>query len=497
MTVIKVEKVNEVHLRVFCEDMGVEAELVEFFTFEVPGAKFMPKYRAKIWDGKKRLLDPIRKTLYVGLYPYIERFAEIHGYAVEYIDDSIKEEVSYSDIESFITNLNLTARGEPIEAREYQIDAVHRGITDERCVLLSPTGSGKSLIIYSTIRWHLMAGRKVIVVVPTTSLVEQMYSDFEDYSSHNGWNVDDHCQKLYSGLPKQFSKDVLFTTWQSAVNMPTQWFKQFDVLVGDECHQFAAMSLIKIMERLTHVKYKIGTTGSLDDKKLNRLVLEGLFGKIHRVTTTKNLQDIGQLSKLKINAILLKHSKETKVAYKPGKNKPTYQEEVAFLIGNEKRNKFIRNLALSCTGVTLVLYQFVEKQGAVLFDMIRQKNPNANVYYIHGGTSVEERESIRKAVAKSSNAIIVASVGTTSTGVNIPSISNIIFASPTKSTIRVLQSIGRGLRLNIGKTHCNLFDLTDDLCVGKVRNTTLEHGAERYRLYAAEQFSINLVEVNL
>ena len=494
MTILKVEKVNEVHLRVFAEDFGIESELGDFFTFEFPGAKFTPQYRARLWDGKIRLYDQIRKTLYLGLLSYLIHFAERNGYQIEYVNDVISTtEIEYEDVEAFAQSLNLHGRGQPIDIRDYQLDAAYTGLHNNRTVLLSPTGSGKSLIIYTICRWHMEANRKTLVVVPTTSLVEQMYSDFADYSSHNGWDVSQHCQKLYSGFSRTFESDIMFTTWQSIYTQPKSWFEQFDVIIGDEAHQFKAKSLTSIMEKMTHVKYKIGTTGSLDDKKINRLVLEGIFGPVHRVTTTKKLQAEGKLAQLKISALLLEHSEETRKLC----NKMEYQTEIDYLVTNERRNKFIRNLAINAEGNTLVLFQFVQKHGIPLYDMIKAKAGDRSVYLIHKDTPTLERERIRKVLATETDAIVVASFGTSSTGINIPSIENIIFASPSKSIIRILQSIGRGLRLNTGKTHCNLYDLTDDLHWKTWKNHTLKHGAERYKLYAEEDFSIKLIKVSL
>lgn len=493
-SVIKVEKVNEVYLRVFCEDMGVEADLVDFFTFEYPGAKFTPQYRARLWDGKIKLFDALRKTLYVGLYDYLVKFCENRQYQLQDLNTiNITDEVSEDEVKTYTESLQLHGSGKPIDIRDYQLDAIHSGLSSRRSVLLSPTGSGKSLIIYSMCRWHLDRNRRCLVVTPTTSLVEQMYSDFQDYSSNNGWSVEDHCQKLYSGFSKQLDKRILFTTWQSIVKQPKEWFNQFDVVIGDEAHQFKAKSLTTIMEKMINTKYRIGTTGSLDDKKINRLVLEGIFGPVHRVTTTKKLQDQGKLANLKIKAILLKYSDEVRKEC----NKLEYQKEIEFLVSNDKRNKVIRNLALATSGNTLVLFQYVEKHGKVLYEMIKEQCGDRNIYFISGDTETLEREDIRKRLSTETNAILVASVGTASTGINIPSIENIVFASPTKSVIRVLQSIGRGLRLNTNKTHCNLFDLTDDLHWKSWKNHTLKHGAERYKIYAQEEFPIKLVEIKL
>lgn len=489
---IRVEKINNVHLRVYT-DSGVAQEISEFFTFEMPGARFTPQYRAKIWDGKIRMYDLHRKTLYVGLLNYLQNFADRNEYQIEYANEiNDRDNIDPSQLKEFLNWLNLHGRGKPIEIYDYQIEAIHHGLQNKRCVLLSPTSSGKSLIIYSSMRWHLEHDRKCIVVVPTTSLVEQLYSDFQDYSSENKWRVDRHCQKLYSGFPKELNSNVLITTWQSIVKQPAAWFKQFDVIFGDEAHNFKAKSLTSIMEKLSDCSYRIGTTGTLDNSKVHKLVLEGVFGPVHRVISTKQLMDSGRVAKLKITGLLLKYDDMTRQIV----NKASYQDEMDFIVKHEKRNKFIRNLALSSTGNTLVLFQYVEKHGKNLYDMIKEKaGESRKVFFIYGGTETELREEARKLMEKEEDAICIASFGVFSTGINIPSIENVIFASPSKSKIRNLQSIGRGLRLKEGKTHCNLFDIADDFQRKSWKNHTLGHFAERLKIYSEEQFEYKIVEV--
>lgn len=491
---ITIEKINEVYIRIYT-DPSIAQELSEFFTFEVPGARFTPAFKARIWDGKIRMFDLHRKTLYLGLLKYVQDFAERNGYDITYQNEILSNtDITREDILEYATWLNLQGRGKPIEIRDYQVDAIHKALTSERTVLLSPTASGKSLIIYTTMRHHLEEGRKCILVVPTTSLVEQMYADFQDYSSTNGWRVDRHCQKLYSGFTRDFTSDVLITTWQSIYKQPAAWFNQFDVIFGDEAHNFKAKSLTTVMEKMTNVRYRIGTTGTLDNKKVHKLVLEGIFGPIHRVTTTKELMDSNQVANLEITCLVLKYDDVTRKIV----NKSTYQEEMDYIVKHEKRNRFIRNLAVNSEGNTLVLFQYVEKHGRVLFDMIKDKvHDKRKVFFIFGGTDTEAREEARKLMEHENDAIAIASFGVFSTGINIPSIENVIFASPSKSKIRNLQSIGRGLRLKEGKTHCNLYDISDDLQWKSWKNHTLGHFAERLKTYSEEKFSYKIVEVDL
>jgi len=488
---ITIEKLDDVYVRVF-GDPSVEQELTDFFTYEYPGARFTPQYRARLWDGKVRLYDQVRKTLYVGLINYVEQFCERNDYPLTWKTNfQPNNNITHEQIETYVRSLDFPSK---IEIRDYQIDAIQKALNEERTLLLSPTGSGKSFIIYSVMRWHVEQGRKCVLIVPTTSLVEQMYSDFEDYSSKNGWSVKTHCQKLYAGFPKEFTKDVLITTWQSIYLQPRAWFKQFNVIFGDEAHQFKAKSLTSVMEKMDAIRYRVGTTGTLDNKKVHRLVLEGIFGPIHKVTTTKTLMESGRLSSLNIMCIILKYTEEIR---KERKNN-TYQEEIDWIVGCEKRNKFIRNLAVKSTGNTLVLFQFVEKHGKILYELIKEKvHDDRKVFFVYGGTDVSDREAIRHITEGENDAIIIASFGTFSTGINIPSIENVIFASPSKSKIRNLQSIGRGLRLKDGKTQCNLFDIADDLHWKSWKNHTLNHAAERYKTYAEEEFKTKIVEVDL
>ena len=497
---LTVEKISEVHLRVY-GDPGCEQELEMFFTYEVPGARFTPKFKARLWDGKIRLYSIIRKTLYVGLFPYLLEFCKRNDYELNF-HATEEYPVVYEpfackpeETKAFIDSLNMHARGEPIPARDYQVEAVDYALAANRTVLLSPTASGKSFMIYCILRHHLEEGRKCIVVVPTTSLVEQMYSDFKDYSSHNGFDVSTECQKLYSGFTRTMHTNVLITTWQSIYKQPKDWFDQFDVVIGDEAHQFKATSLITIMERMQHVKYRIGTTGTLDDKQLNQLTLEGLFGPVHRVITTKELMDQGSVVNINISCLMLQYPEQIRKE-KKGMN---YQEEIDFLVSNDARNKFICNLALTQKGVTLVLFRYVEKHGDVLYDILKNKAPEGTeVHYVHGGVHVLDREDIRQNAENSTNnTIILASYATFSTGINIRGIENVIFASPTKSKITNLQSIGRGLRLKDGKSLLRLFDVADDLSYKSYKNHTINHMLERVKIYSEEKFPYKIYPVQL
>jgi superfamily II DNA or RNA helicase len=495
---IIVEKQNEATLRITSDDFGIEQELSDFFSFKVPGAQFTPQYKAKIWDGIARLYDIHRKTLPFGLLEYVNKFAENNNYTVTTINIESHEEHSIESIKEFVSSLNIQTRGEKIELRDYQIDALHRAINKGRMLALSPTSSGKSAIIYCYVRWHLKQNRKIVLMVPTTTLVTQMLSDFKDYSSEVEWDAEDDIHCLYSGQAKVFDKPVLITTWQSIHSFSkkktkevSDFYKQWDVYIGDEAHRFASNSLLQISNKLVNAKYRLGTTGTIQDAKVQKLTLEGGFGPVYKVITTKELMDAGQVVDLNIKCFILDYDMETKKLLKGA----DYQKELDYIVTNQKRNNFIAKLSKVSTGNTLILFQFVEKHGKPLFKLIQDMCPDRPLFYISGEVSVEERERIRQVLDTHEDAIIIASFATLSTGVNIPSIENIIFASPSKSKIRNLQSIGRGLRLRKGKNSCNLYDIADNFTIKSKLNHTMKHFKERIDQYQTEQFKFSIKQL--
>ena len=501
--IIRIKKKNETFLHIDC-DASTQHELAEHFCFMVPGYKFMPAYKNRMWDGKIRLYDLRKKTLYCGLFDYVKEFAEARGYGIQVENNTVygrPDILEKPDIKGLLENLKLTAGGSIITPRDYQLEALEVALSKTRSLLLSPTASGKSLIIYLAIRYFLKHyDKQVLIIVPTTSLVEQMYSDFADYSKWDeGFDADTDIHKIYSGKEKfNLEASVIITTWQSIYKLPLPWFENFGMVVGDEAHNFKAKSLTSILEKCNDAKYKIGTTGTLDGTATHQLVLEGLFGSVYKVTTTKKLMDNQDLAQLEVTILLLKYED----AYRKIVSKQKYQEELDFIVRYEPRNNFISNLALDQDGNTLILFQFVDKHGKPLHAMMKEKIESMNMqsrklFYVSGETDVTARESIRAITENEDNAIIVASVGTFSTGINIKRLHNIIFASPSKSQIRVLQSIGRGLRKSSDGIDTKVFDIADDLQWKNKKNYTLEHANIRIQIYNKEKFDYKIFEINI
>ena len=484
-TDVVIGKKNEVFLHIKAEP-HICMELQDHFTFDVEGAKFMPQYRNKYWDGKIRLFSTATGEIYCGLLDKIVSFCDRHDYTYEFLDNKyygtpyeVNKGISFQGVKDYMSAI---CKYSP---RNYQVEGVCDALKHNRKLLISPTASGKSLMIYSLVRYYIDKNEKILLVVPTTSLVEQMYKDFQEY----GWDADSYCHRIYSGKEKTNEYPVTITTWQSIYKLDRSFFEEYNVVIGDEAHLFKSKSLINIMTKLHHAKYRFGFTGTLDGTQTHKWVLEGLFGPSYKVTKTDELMKQGHLSQLDIQCLVLKH---------PPQKFETYNDEIEYIISHEQRNKFITNLSLDLKGNTLILYSRVEAHGAVLYDLINtNKRGDRKVFFIHGGVDAEERELVREITENESNAIIVASYGTFSTGINIRNLHNVVFASPSKSRIRNLQSIGRVLRKGTNKIKAILYDISDDCTHNSRRNYTLNHFIERIKIYNEENFNYEIITIQL
>ena len=485
MADLVIEKVNEVYLKITTEP-HIEYELRDRFTFEVPNKKFMPQYRRRNWNGDIHLFDMRTKRIYIGLLDKIVAFCDQAGYTYSFENNKfygppfeVNEFVSKGGVKDYMSAITH------LQPRDYQIDAVYDALRYNRKLLISPTASGKSFMIYTLVRYFVAKKQKILLVVPTTSLVEQMFKDFQDY----GWDAQNHCHRIYAGRERTNVNEVTITTWQSIYNLDRSFFEDFNVIIGDEAHLFKSKSLIGVMTKLHHAKYRFGFTGTLDGTQTHKWVLEGLFGPSYKVTQTKKLIDEGHLATLDIQCVVLKH--------KPKKFE-TYEDEIQYLISHERRNKFLTNLTCDLKGNTLLLFTRVESHGDILYEMINNKvNEGRKVFYIHGGVATDEREEVRRITEEEKDAVIVASFGTFSTGINIKNLHNVIFASPSKSRIRNLQSIGRVLRKGKDKVKARLYDIADDITLNSRKNYTLNHFIERVKIYVSEHFNYEIVSVDL
>jgi len=445
-----------------CEDERVTRAIAERYTFEVPGAKFDRRVRRGWWDGKVRLFEPASGLLYAGLWLDLARFCIDSGWRFE------GDAPQHSVHEYY---LDLANDGTGREARDYQREIFESCLSLGRRLVVSPTGSGKSLSIYHLIRHY---AEPTLVVVPRVGLVKQLAADFVSYG------MDPARIHGVKDWDERDSDDVVIVTYQSIYKRPAAWFDKFRLVIGDEAHHFKARTLVSIMTKLKRCPHRFGFTGTLDGVNCNVATLVGLFGPVYDAARTVDLIEDGHLSKFRIEAVVLRHPAPAEYL--------DYQAEMDYICSHRGRNEFLTKLALQLGGNTLLLFQYVEKHGATLERMIREAAGSRPVYYVHGGVDAEERERIRLEIEDESDAIYIASYGTLSTGVNIPKLHNLVFASPSKSRIRNLQSIGRVLRTHESKDTATLYDVADDLSAGGRMNHTLRHFVERVKLYNEQDF---------
>lgn len=498
MADILIEKKNESYITVSGEQSTLQ-EIQDSLTFYAEGYKFHPKYKSKLWDGKIRIfkiLSRNRGEVYYGLLDQIISFCNSRGYTYQ-LSEKLKEKdkIPKEELDEYFREIKNSITDPKFEIRDYQYNGYITSLRNKRQLILSPTSSGKSFTIYLISKFLADADLKGLIIVPTVSLVHQITENFREYSVYNNWNTDENIHNIYTGQEKVTEKCITISTWQSLHNIKNaEFFHQYDYVIVDEVHTAKATSLTSILEKCINASFRIGLTGTLDGLKVNEKTLIGLFGPINKLITTKELIDRKQVANFNIKCLVLKYDNETSKVVRNYR----YQEEIKYLITNKKRNAFIKNLAFSLEKNTIILFNFVETHGKVIYELlVNSKHRNGrNIYFIHGGVDGEERERIRKIMETETNAIIVASVGTMSTGVSINNLHNIIFAISGKSRIRNLQSIGRVLRLHDEKEIATLYDIVDNLSVGKHKNFTLLHFLERVKIYNQEQFDYKLINID-
>jgi len=494
---IQIFPINETFIRIACE-RNIAEELNNTFKFRPPNYQFTPSFKNKMWDGYIKLFNIMNYSLYKGLLPSLVDFANENEYNIG-IDESVfsQPHTEYSDeyLHEFISKLDLSARNKAITPKSYQFDAFKKCVNDSRLVILSPTSSGKSLVIYMTMMFHLKHNPgKVLIVVPTTSLVEQMYNDFEDYAKNIPVKIESVVHRVYSGKEKTTKLPVTISTWQSIYRLKKQWFDDYSAVLLDEAHMGKAECIKGVLEKSLNATTRIGLTGTLTDSKCHSMVLTGLFGPIEKMITTKELMKRNDVSQLDIDILLLKHDDKNCKSHR----RSAYHDEVKFLITSKERNKFISSLCGHASGNTLILTNYVNDHAIPLHDMLTKLYPTRKVHLITKSTPTIVREEVRKSLEHESNAIIVATYGVFSTGISINRLHNIIFGSPSKSLIRVLQSIGRLLRLHESKGTAKLYDLMDDLSgETKHQNYSFKHGIERINIYDSESFTYNIHRIDI
>lgn len=507
MADITITKLNNTWMKVLCKETYQELDIQDRFSFEIANARFDPRVKKGQWDGIKKLYNRRDKKMHVGLLMELLELCSNKNWST-YIDPELlpdEDPLTDEDLKSIIDEvIQPMSNGEPIEPYDYQFEAVKYMLNMGRSVCLSATSSGKSMMLYLAVRiYQLMDelnGKTIFITVPSKSLVEQLYADFQDYSTGTDWHVNQYCQKISGKYDKFITKQIVITTWQSMAKLPYDVFENIGAIFIDETHTASASVLSNLIEQATNTQFRHGLTGTLDGCECNELVIQGLLGPAKRIVTAKDIIDKGRASNIKVNMTLLEHDMDTRETfYTIAQSKPSrarYNLEVEYLNQLENRRDVLKGIIESLDGNSLVLFDRVEGYGRELYENYKQDHPDST-FLIIGEVDGDEREEIRTGMEDHDQAVIFASYGTMAVGVSIKKLHNLVLVSSSKSKIRVLQSIGRLMRLHSTKDKAQIIDIVDNLTYKNEPNYTFKHAQTRLEYYSQEQFEIDFIRLDL
>ncbi|QZI90476.1 putative DNA helicase [Vibrio phage 207E48.1] len=497
-----VEQLNARSMRVYCDEECVHMELSDFFKYEDPN--FQPNRYSK-WDGFVRLYDKKTGKMDVGLLEYLVKFCAANKYPLE-VDPRLKNfrRVVMDEVHEYCDSLKLSRWDDgvavPCTPYDYQYHGVERALKLRRTVLLADTGAGKSLMQYILTRFYIdeyesdnNRNAKILLLVPSVMLVNQMQSDFDEYSQFNGWSVQDNVHGITGGCSKLTRKRVVVSTWQSIQDEDADYFDQFTHLITDEVHGAAAAKISYICNNCINCYDRAGLTGTLHEEEMHKLQVQAHFGPIINVADTKLLQKLGQASKTLVTMMNMDYSESDRQYAK----NLDYPGEIEFITNHPYRNKIIETMGLTLKGNTLMLFDRIDHINEIYERLSAKKE---HVYVINGDVKTDVRDQIKAIVEASEGGgyTILASYGTMSTGVSMKNLHNLVFCHPSKSIVRVLQSLGRLLRRHKSKDIAMIYDLVDNLRVkGGDANHAIRHGMKRHGFYTLKGHKLRMKRYNI
>lgn len=498
MVDLQIVKVNEVRMRIIA-DMSIREELNDYFKFEDPN--YTPNPFSK-WDGIVRLFTKSSGLIDIGLLFEVFKFCKQNQYTLE-LDPALKyiQDVPDEEIHDFINSLNPKIRTEnheyiPAETRDYQFDTIAIAMRQSRCVCELATSAGKSFILYVMARYYrqrreaLESPLRTLIVVPSIHLVTQLYDNFEEYAYGNEWKPVVHTQLIFEGATKDISKPIVISTWQGIQDQPKEWFHQFGDIIVDEVHTSKSEKLSYILNNCIYADQRLGVTGTLANTKVAGLQVVSHFGAYYKIITARDLINLGYATDIKVKMLELKHAVSDTVGLDGD-----YNKEIEYLITHQSRNELIAKLALGLKGNVAVMFERIDAHMMVVYDILSAVKKN--VFVINGEVKIEVRRQIQKAMEDGEDITLLASYGTMQQGVSIKKLHHLVLAHPSKSYIRVIQTLGRLMRQHSSKEVAWIWDLVDNASYNASRNHALRHSHERYKFYLTERHPVEFMKVAL
>lgn len=509
---VKIKKQNESFLQIFTNNTNIIEQIWNYFSFYAENYHFMPNYQNESWDGKIRLFNLKTYQLPIGLLKKLIHFLTKKQIKFEINKNEFKKiEITTKQITNFIKQERKLQNSNKIKSLYYQTKSLYIALQKNKSIIQSPTGSGKSYLIFLYIKFllenNLNENGKVLIVVPKKSLVFQMRDEFENYQK----NFSNNIHTIIGGSLKTSEKQIHVSTWQSIYNLPKFHFFQYKVLIVDECHHAKANSIRKITEKCINASFRLGTTATIENNNY-KIIFKGNFGNIYEIEKTNDLIKKKILSNVIIHHIILKHPLETRIAIAALDYK-NLNYETKLSLQNKNRYLYlistIKNINKNC----LILFKRISF-GKKLYNDIKKSIDNKQIFYIDGKVKVKEREEIRKKMEIDNDIILIATHQIFSTGINIKNLHYIIITLFNKSKITVMQTIGRGLRKHENKDRINIIDFVDDMQLNAKekklfesehkdielhtrRNLLLQHFYDRIKIYKEEGFEYKIIRKEL
>lgn len=466
---IEIRKHDDLNIQIVTDNRSVILGIKDYFTDFVEGYRFMPKYKAGgRWDGKICLVGAGNILPYGLLFDTIKCIKTKFKEEELIVSNDVKE--LFMGDETIEPEFDLN-----IIPRPYQLECIMACLKYKKGIVVAATASGKSCTIAYVIK-TLMDNclvTKTLIIVPTLSLVEQFYKDLGEY----GMDIN-NVGRVYSKI-KEFNKPIVISTWQTLVKNYDK-LEDFDCVICDEVHSAKALSIKTILSKCENAAWRFGFTGTMPPDKLSNWNVRAYLGPVIKTFGAAELAEQGFIAPCKVDF--------TNIDYIDGEMiKGEYADVKAKVFNNPNRLRFLKDIVTKADSNILVLVGQVDKEGKVLQEYFEKKGgiPGKEIIFLYGDTKVEDRESWRAECENRKNIILIATYGILQVGVNIPSLKYILFASPFKSRIRVLQSIGRSLRLHDEKEFATIYDIADNvLFLG-------DHSVKRLRYYHTEKFTVN------
>jgi len=474
---------DEVNVKFEGLDVITRRKISDKLKFFLPYAYHLPAYKLGRWDGNIRFCDIGGRT-YLNLLDRILPIIEDQDYEIDVEDNRNQHEFKFNQIDESI-NFGKTwgpkhpQAGQPIILRDYQVETINKFLENPQCLQEIATGAGKT-IITATLSQLVESYGRSIVIVPNKSLVTQTESDYRTLGLDVG---------VYYGERKEFDKQHTICTWQSLNNMLKKTKKfEAEVNIGDflhgvvcvmvdEVHQAKADVLKTLLTGpFATVPIRWGLTGTIPKEDYEKASLQASLGEVINTLSASELQDKGVLANCHVNVV---QTQETNVF-------STYAGEQTFLVTNETRLQFIADLVdtMRAEGNTLILVDRI-KTGQALEDII------VDSVFIQGRTKLEDREEEYDEIATEQHKVIIATYGVAAVGINLPRIFNLVLIEPGKSFVRVIQSIGRGIRKAEDKDHVEIWDITSACKFSKRHLTT------RKKFYKEANYPYTIEKVNI